>query len=368
MRPAPVEPTTVWPTYLGETTRNPYEGEPVPQGEPHELWRTEVGRGLRAPPLVTGPVVLLTTTNRMVTAVSAETGEIYWEQRLDGAFVVPPLLDGDRIFVATAAENATVYALRLRDGRTVWKRNVPSVVRTPLLLNDVLYLGTQPGRMFALSAEDGEVVWDVRLGVPVASTPVPWGRRVLVGTGRDSLVTLDTESGRLHERVALPGEVSAPPALVGDTLLLPIHPGELLALELPPAQRERGGSGAGRGATALRELWRARMAAPILAAPVASGDGSVYVLARDGSVWAVARASGAATRLAALGSAATASLALAGETLLAGLLDGRLVAIDKGTGATRWSVRFEDSVHAPVAVHSGAIFVPLLRGTLVKLR
>lgn len=372
IRPAPVEPSTVWPTVLGEATRNGYEGEAVADEQPVDVWRTEVGRGLRAAPVVTGPVVLLATTNRMVTALSAETGEIFWEQRLSGTLTVQPLVDGDRIFVATATEDAEVYALRLRDGRTLWKRKLPQVREAPLLLENVLYVGTQTGRVLALEVEEkGALRWEARLGASTASTPVAWNGHIAVGTGRDSLVFLDARDGRGRERVALPGEVSAPPALVGDTLILPFYSGELLALELvavveparPGDGGRRNGSGAGRG-----ELWRVRLGAPILAAPVAAEDGKVYVLTRDGEIWAVARGAGDATHLASLGGVATASLVLAGRTLVAGLLDGRLVAVDRGTGATRWSVRFEDSVHAPVAVHSGAIFVPLLRGTVVKLR
>ncbi|MBI4539657.1 MAG: PQQ-binding-like beta-propeller repeat protein [Gemmatimonadetes bacterium] len=370
MRPAPVEPTTVWPMYLGELTRSPYEDETAPADTPQEVWRTEVGRGLRAPPVVTGPVVLVGTTNRIVTAVSAETGEIFWEHRLGGALTVPPLVDSDRIFVALDAEDGAVYALRLRDGRAIWKRNMPAVRRAPLLSEDVLYVGTETGRFLALAADDGEVVWDVELGVGSASTPVAWGGHLLVATGRDSLIALEAGDGRVRERIALPGEVSAPPALVGDTLVVPFHRGELLALELSPADSGRRGgvNGSRRAAAQPRELWRARLGAPILAAPVAAGDGRVYALGRDGTVWAVARRNGEATRLTSLGSAATMSLALVGRTLLVGLLDGRLVAVDAGTGETRWSVRFGESVSAPVAVYSGDVFVPLLRGSIVKLR
>ena len=65
--------------------------------------------------------------------------------------------------------------------------------------------------------------------------------------------------------------------------------------------------------------------------------------------------------------AASGSLTAIGRRLVVGRLDGALFVLDE-TGGVLWRTDLEDSVIAPVATHAGVMFVPLLRGTLVRLQ
>lgn len=319
------------------------------------MWREGVARGLVSPPVVTGPVVLTATTSRTVVALSAGTGSRYWEDEKSGPFLGPPLLDGDRLYAAADIEDGEVHAMRLRDGEDRWNARV-GPVSVPLLLDDGTVYAISgrpphnPARLHALDAEDGSTVWAVELPHGPASGPLSASGRILVPTHRDSLYAVDR--GRIVGRTSLGGEVSAPPAVVGDTVYAPLFSGEVAVVT----------------ASGLEALGRLRTSAPVLAAPVATADGRLYVLDRSGVVWSGLRSEGRLRRLADLEGTARASLAVAEEILLVGLLDGRFVAVDRGTGEVVWSVRFDDSVHAPAAVRDGRIYVPLLRGTVVSLR
>jgi hypothetical protein len=100
--------------------------------------------------------------------------------------------------------------------------------------------------------------------------------------------------------------------------------------------------------------------------PVLDRDGTAYVLTEAASVYRIAP-DREAERVAALGGAARASLALASNGLLVGRLDGALFFIRRD-GTVVWREDFDDSIDAPVAVYRGAVYVPLLRGELVMLR
>ena len=63
----------------------------------------------------------------------------------------------------------------------------------------------------------------------------------------------------------------------------------------------------------------------------------------------------------------SASLTLARDHLLLGSYDGTLTAVSLD-GRVAWTYPFDDSIVAPVAVGDQSVYVPLLRGRIVKLR
>ena len=351
LRPVPpLQPSGDWPTVLGNAQRAGFAAERAPEA-PEEVWRADIGRGLTTPLLAEGPVVIATTGNRMVAVLNAETGEHYWEKRLDGPVTGGVVRRGTRLIVASEDRNGKAYALGLERGRTAWDRTIGASPFPPLIVEDAVYFATARGELVALAVEDGDELWRTRLRGSAASTPVHHGDGILVATVRDTLYRLDRASGRITARVPLHATVSAAPALIGDTLYLPFQTGDLVAYRLP----------------GLEELWRAPFGAPILAAPVAGPDGSLYVLNRNAEVWRVRRGARAGERIASLDGAARASLAVAQDRLLVGRLDGKLFLLE-ADGRVVWEREFDDSIVAPVTVADGALYVPLLGGTIVKLR
>lgn len=346
---APVDPEARWTTYQGEGSRSPFEAERVPRTEPTTVWKADPNRGYSASPVVNGGALISVSTNRMVQGLSLETGDILWEHRKNGPLSVPPLIVGERIFIATSDVDGRVYAIRARDGRGRWDEDVPGLTHPMVADGDVVLMANGAGQVLALRQENGDLEWRARVGPP-ACGPVVVGDRVLVATDRDSLVALDRRSGRRLAALSVGGQVSATPAVRDGVVFLPLHSGDLVAVR----------------ASDLSEAWRIRADGPILAAPVATRDGRIWILDRTGSVWVV-EPDGATRRVAALEGAARGSLTVTANAVLVGLLDGRFVALDRATGELLWSLRMKDSIYTPAVVHEGFIYVPLRRGEIVKL-
>jgi outer membrane protein assembly factor BamB len=344
-----VEPA--WPTLLGSTARTAGSADVVLRDELEEVWRAELGPGLYSPVIVAGGFVIAATGGRTTVVVDAETGQHYWERRLEAALTGGLVHDRQAIYVVGDARDGRAYALGVQRGQRHWARRVDGSGFAPLLVGDTLFVASHAGQLRALAGADGRELWRAPLGAPPRSTPVPFEQYVAVPIARDSLLLLARSTGRVEARAALPANVSGPPALAGDTLLLPLENGELLGVRLP----------------SLDVVTRAALGAPILAAPVVAPDGTWYVLTRSADVWRIRPHTREAERIAELGGAARASLALARDRLVVGRLDGTLFLLDLD-GAIIWQRRFRDAIHAPVAVAGGAVYLPLLRGDLVKLR
>ncbi len=372
VRDAPVDPEYSWHTYLGSPDRNAFADERIPEDAPEVEWNENTGRGLSAPPVLLGPVLVTATTNRMVIALSSESGGIYWEHpttnrmvialssesggiywehRKHGPFVTSPVSDGLRLYLSTSEIRARVYGLRLVDGGEEWERDYPGLAVPMILSGGRLFLATEPGLVVALRAQDGQELWRAPLGAPTAAAPVITDDRLLVATIRDTLYAVDIEDGDLLERRPVPARVSATPASGRGTVLLPLQSGHVLALD----------------EESLEERWTAYVEAPVLAAPVLARDGQAYVLTTAGVLWSVSP-EGDPVRVCDLGAAATGALTLTANAVIAGLLDGRVVAISRDDGSVLWSLEIGDSVNSPPVVQDGAIYVPLRRGRVAKLR
>jgi outer membrane protein assembly factor BamB len=347
-RTAPTVETGTWAMALGGVARAGYADEPVP-GAVTVAWREGVGRGITAPLLVNGPVVVAATTSRSLVSLSADDGGKYWDHRFGASVAGSPVRAGRRVFVATRDREGRTFAIDLARGRRIWSRRIGAARFEPLLVGEHVVVATEARELFALHASSGETAWRARFTATAAQVPVPHGDDLLVATTLDTLYRVETATGRITARAALPATPSAPLVLRGDTLFAALHSGEVIAVD----------------ARSLAVAWRAEVGAPVLAPIVAAPAGDVYALTRTAEVWRVA--GGRAERLAALGGAASGALTLARDRLLVGRLDGTLFLLDTD-GRIIWQVDFDDSIVAPAAVYDGAVFVPLLHGDIVKLR
>jgi outer membrane protein assembly factor BamB len=335
-------------TFLGNQRRALYEDEIIPGAAPEVAWSVDAGAGMRGTLLLLDSVVISATTNRELLAHHRRNGRRHWQQRFGNAVTSTVLYNQGMLYIGTDESDGSLHARELSKGRERWKQRIGAVTTTPLLGAQVLYVGTQQGAVTALSLATGARVWRVGLPGAIAETLIDAGEHLVAFTS-DSVFALRKKDGALLARGALPGTPAAAPALSGNTIILAIHPGAVVALD----------------ATSLAVQWRVDAGAPILTAPAVAEDGSAYVAARDGSVYRVRH--GSAERIARLDHALSGSLTLARDHLLLGSYDGALSAVSMD-GRVIWTYSFDDSIVAPVAVGDQAVYVPLLRGHIVKLR
>ena len=125
----------------------------------------------------------------------SKTGEQLWKFPMDSGWAMStPAISGD--IVVAASGQGTIFGLNRAKRELVWKitcgdswfRMSPyrpdfrPLVGSPLISQDQVFIGSGDGMLRALDLATGEERWSYRFGVPVLSTPVPAGRRLLVGT------------------------------------------------------------------------------------------------------------------------------------------------------------------------------------------
>ena len=356
VRPGPAHQELAWPAYLGSPRHDAAAGETL-NPDPRPLWRTNVGRAVRGSPALGEAVLAAGTADRHVVLVDRASGDVRWRQRLDGTIRGGPLLDDDRLYVATEAQPAgRVYALRLRDGTPIWRRSVGGSVAAPLALDgDALYAGTEDGTLLRLDAERGTITWRRRLPGAVRAAPVPTPLGLVVATTADTLYLLDLQTGAVAARFATPGTVLATPAFGGDRLYLGTTGGRVLAVTLPE----------------LRLLWEQAAGDAVYGAPALARD-TVYVLARNGILWLIPVSDPAAATSHALGIVATAGptpLAPgAGGGVLVGSVTGEVLLVDPALGTIRWRAQVTGPIEEPPLVQGRQLVVVAGRGDIHAYR
>lgn len=348
-RPVPVpQDLAPWPTVLESARRDAGLDASAPE-RPVRAWSVGLGRGVMGPLAIRSDLLVATSVDRHLVVLDASSGSYFWERRVRGAAPAGAVFDRASVYIAGQDREGAAEAYELARGFLVWRRDMPPPIGAPLLHEGVTYWGTEDGRVYALAAADGREQWLARLHGGVVATPVADGSHLLVATNADTLYRIDMRNGDISHRLPLPATVSATPAFDGRMLHLPMHDTTHLVVD----------------AADWRVVRVERLDAVVRAAPVLDRDGSALLLTDHATVWRIAEGM-ALERVVALAGAARGSLALAANGILVGRLDGALFLLRRD-GAVVWREDFDDSIEAPVAVYRGAVYVPLLRGGLVKL-
>lgn len=254
-----------------------------------------------------------------------------------------PVAAGGRAFVLDPSGHVTAVSLA---GGTAWRVSVrPSDMDEPATTGGLatdgsrVYAGTAYGKLIALDADSGGVVWEAKLPEPARGAPTVADGRVFVVTQNNNVVAYSATDGAeawSWRGVPEMGNLlsSANPAVSAGLVVVPFTSGELVALD----------------AKTGKPVWNDTLArasrnfavsglSTIAASPVAS-DGVVYATGVGSRTVALNLKTGARMWDIPFGSAHTP--AVAGNAVFLVDLDDNLVALDRKNGEVLWST------HLPV--------------------
>lgn len=144
-----------------------------------EAWRANVGSEVLAPPVGGAGLVFVLTIDGRLLALERNDGTVRWS--FDNQVPVltlrgtgTPVFDDGIVYAGFA--NGMVAAVRAENGEPVWQHRVMlpegrselermvDVDSTPLLSGGVLYVAAYQGRLKALRASDGSLLWEQEIG------------------------------------------------------------------------------------------------------------------------------------------------------------------------------------------------------------
>lgn len=259
----------------------------------------------------------------------------------------PPAKLGD---IVESVSLRTLWSVRVTRG-TMGRR----LYLVPALAGERIYLADSRGRLAAVAADSGRILWERETGLDFSGGPDVRGDRLVVGTSRGEVLAFSSSDGAEQWRTQIGSEVLSVPRLTENARVV-VH----------TLDDSVYGIDAGTGA----EQWRVAYPAPVLtlrgsASPVVTPSGVLVGLSggklvkldpADGSpLWEVTitRPSGRSeiARIADI----DAEPVVIGTIAFVGSYNGDLAAVDIGSGTVLW--RRELSAHAGLAADESALFI-----------
>ena len=351
VKSGPARQESGWPAYLGNQRHDAGAREAL-NPDPRPLWHVTMGRGVRGSPALGEAVVAVGTADRNLVLLDRSSGEVLWRAHLDGTVRAGPLLDEDRLYVATESQpDGRVYAVRLRDGRRLWRAYAGSVTAPLAFDGEAIYAGTEDGVVLRMEPERGQVQWRTSLSGAVRAGPLSTPHGLVVATTSDTLYLIDRQTGTVRAHLSLPGAVLATPATDGRRVYLATTNGRIVAIDL----------------ASWSVLWDRTAGDAVYGAPALVAD-TLFVLARDGRLWTIPVDAPDAATSHTLDIVATAGPTPLASGVLVGSVSGEVLLVDPASGAIRWRAQVAGPIEEPPLVRDRQVVVVAGRGDIHTYR
>lgn len=210
-----------------------------------QRWRTELDVGVSSGLSAVAGHVYLGTRNGEVLALNQANGDIAWRARVSSEVLAPPQPSQQLIVVQSV--DGTVTALDRQSGqeRWVYSASQPSLTLrgtgTPTVIDPVTFAGFANGRLVTLDNRNGQPLWERRIAMSQGRSEIERmvdlsGQPVLTPDGRlfvtsynGRLAALDAANGDVLWQRELSSHLT--PVLVGDRLLTVNEMSHVLAFD-----------------------------------------------------------------------------------------------------------------------------------------
>ncbi len=319
------------------------------------VWRQAVGGAPLGGPLLAGPMVLQLTRETDVLAFDLATGTRLGRRRMDRPLCAAAALAGGRgelLLLARTGRQAGLHAVDRASGETVWRRP-GEVCAPPTVAGDRVYAPVESGRLAALSAARGDLLWEVPLPGRLLSAASVGGGAVYVGDSTGEIIAASTDDGRVLWRRSLGAAIRTRPAIDAGAA----------RLWVATADGAVHGLRAGDGST----LWTARIDG-LPAEGLSRGAGVLAVGSSDRALYAFDPDSGDLRWRFETGGLCRAAPTSTATTLYLGSGGSELLAVDGSSGEARWRYALDGPVLTSVAVSTRLLAVTTETGTLYLFR
>ena len=170
--------------------------------------------------------------NGVLRARIASSGNILWEARFKGSAISTIPTIADNIVVIGFLNNSRVVALSADNGEILWNFTTDSpVVSSSAYSSNYFYFGSINGIVYAVSKE-GEKLWHTKLGGGVETTPAVAFGKVFVGSDDGNLYVLNATSGELLWKYSTEGPITASPIVsINEIVYIGSRDGKIYALK-----------------------------------------------------------------------------------------------------------------------------------------
>jgi outer membrane protein assembly factor BamB len=206
-------------------------------------WYSHIGQNLEDTPTVAGGVVYLGIEDTCICALDAQTGKIRWQVHPPGIALSALAVGTGLVYVGAVdgrlgVSSAALYALDQQSGAMRWRVLLENMrdgyVGTPVVVDGLVYVGSgwtdytanggSGGRITAIDAQTGQVVWQRNTGGSQEKGIAVAADRIYVSNGtdlqhdQDSVHAIDRKTGQDRWESRVDFDVRNPVTVVDKTV------------------------------------------------------------------------------------------------------------------------------------------------------
>ena len=285
----------------------------------------------------------ITSRGGYLYALDVESGDLRWQVRSErGAdFTTSPLILRDLIILGTS--DGYLYTISANSRRKVWEYKICETVTTPLVVSSdgsIIYLGGSDKNAYAVEISSGKILWSFPVGARISAGIIFNQDSLYLVNEEGTLYCLNRGTGSLSWKTSIDDTVRTTPLLVNDFIYVSGLNRVVYAVNLTEKQVK----------------WRAKTTDQIITTPffyknrlyIASEDGILYILdTRKGDWIDKVKTEGITT--------AVSFLAETGIIYL-GKEDGSLYALDTKDNKILWKYKTSGKITA-TPVSAGELII-----------
>ncbi len=284
-------------------------------------WSYSTGGGFgQTAAVIAGDFLIVGTLHGEVHMIHLPSGERVGYRKVDGPVSHAPLVYRNTLIIPVSSGNNSLDAYDLRTGKFIWRLRLGAIESAPLLYNGTIYTSSIEGTVYAIEPEEGEILWDYKIGERLYSSPAASSSLIFIGSSDGHIYALDAQTGMQRWKSEAFGVIMEQPATDGKYVFLTARDSLIAAVD------------AGTGAT----VWQTRLGARIYSPP-SIGRNNVYVGFSDGTVFCLRKDTGDPVWHFKSESVISGQIIVSDKYIYVASLDSYVYILDARTGRQIWS-------------------------------
>lgn len=191
-------PAFQWPMYGVDPARTQAHTKIKLRPPFRVVWRRNLHGLLEFPAMVWDGVAYVNNIHGWLRALSMKNGRLVWKRRVGTRMASSPGLDPRRrLVVTTSMSPGYVNVVDMDTGRVKWRFYTGRAEPSPLVKNGVAYFGTASGEFYALDLDRRRPRWVFRPGVKITGSPALAGGRLYFGDYAGRVFAVNARTGNL---------------------------------------------------------------------------------------------------------------------------------------------------------------------------
>ncbi len=270
--------------------------------------------------IILNNILYTTTSEGKIYAIDIKTKKALWQHYV-GEKPTTPVIRDDSIFIGHS-EGLVVYDI---NGFIKWDVKTNDVVSAPIIVDGNVIFGSNIGKIYALSANNGDKKWMLELDSEIYISPFN-NNNIYIASG-ESCYAISLKDQKIKWSYSIDGLITSAPILKDDFLYFGSSNNFVYALNSKTGV----------------EKWRYETGWGIDTTPTVSGN-LLIVGSSDNNIYALDKKNGELKWFFSSNAAIHSSPVVYGKYVFFGSDDGRIYAVNKSNGEYIWSFAPEDKI------------------------